>query len=200
MYSRRTGLIVVVAAVVVIIFAAAHAQNAMRSQPTAVAVVNWEKIYTELKEKQAVEADIQSKIDKFNEQQEKRKKNIEELRADIDLYAPDNPTFEKKQEEVDKKVVEYLTWKDYTQRKLNDERIIQIENLYRSITDAVGLVAAENGYDLVLSREGEPSFKDANLQQVLNLIALRKVLWADESVDLTDQVIQRMNNEYENIR
>ncbi len=200
MHRRRTGLMVMIAAVAVIVFAAAHAQNAMRSQPTAVAVVNWERISTELKEKQAIEADIQSTIEKFNEQQEKRKDDIEGLKADLDLYQPDNPNFSKTQQELEKKVIEYRAWSEYQQKKLNDERIIQIENLYRRIVDAASRVASDNGYDIVLQKESEPVFKDVNAQQVLQQIAMRKVLWANDSIDLTDQVIQRMNNEYENMR
>jgi len=122
------------------------------------------------------------------------------LQADLDLLAPGTPAYQQKEDEQSKKAIENTVWGQFEQAKLNKMAGLRIENLYRKALDAVALIAEELGYDVVLAKEAPPKFQYENLQQLLAKISLRKSLYASETIDITDQVIQRMNNEYKNIR
>ena len=63
----------------------------------------------------------------------------------------------------------------------------------------IGRVAKENGYDVVLYKEQEPDFQNVKAEAINQMIQLRKVLWSADDLDLTDQAVTRMNNEYKNM-
>ena len=77
---------------------------------------------------------------------------------------------------------------------------MQIEQLYRKTLDAIGRVAKDSGYDVVLFKEKAPDFTNANAQQISTMIQVRKLLWSSDDIDITQQITQRMNNEFENAR
>jgi len=58
--------------------------------------------------------------------------------------------------------------------------------------------AQANEYDLVLYKEADVNFRNATSGQVDALIALRKVIWSKDSMDMTDSVIAKMNNDFNN--
>jgi hypothetical protein len=49
-----------------------------------------------------------------------------------------------------------------------------------------------------MAKEGAPQFNYENLNQLLTQIGVRKVLYGSPAIDITDQIIQRMNNEFRN--
>jgi hypothetical protein len=60
----------------------------------------------------------------------------------------------------------------------------------------VAQVAKQNGADLVLYKEGAVDFRGAPPEALATQVAVRKVLYSADDLDLTNQVIQFMDNEY----
>jgi Skp family chaperone for outer membrane proteins len=200
MQSKRTSIVIVAATLALIAFAAVHAASALRAEPVAVAVVDVQKVFDMLKEQQAIQADIKTREEKLTKLQQDKEKKIAQLQGDLDLLAPGSNAFTQTQEEIEKALIEIKVWANYEQQKVNRERLIQIENLYRKMADAIGRVAEENGFDMVVYKETEPDFKGVTAQSVSAYIQLRKVIWSRPSLDITDHVIQKLNNEFENVR
>ena len=111
---------------------------------------------------------------------------------------PGTPAFNEKQAQLEQKAIELQAWRGYQNQRLNRERGLQIERLYRNVTDTIGRVAEENGFDIVMFKERPVDFTGAKPEALKTLIQVRKVLWAAEQLDLTDQVIQMMNNDFSN--
>ena len=81
---------------------------------------------------------------------------------------------------------------------MNSEKVLQTGSMYRKLIDAMGKVATENGYDMVIFKEKEIPFNKLKPEALSTYIAMRKVLWVRNDLDITDQVVQRMNNEWRN--
>ncbi|MEX0775432.1 MAG: OmpH family outer membrane protein [Phycisphaeraceae bacterium] len=171
---------------------------AQKARPTAIAVVDVQKVFDSLQEKNQVEADLQSRANALKQEETDRRKKLDDLQKDLEMLAPGTTAHTQKQEDLERQAVELQAWQQFQNQKLQRERSLQIEGLYRKILDAIGRVAKEAGYDLVLFKEGAIDFKNANPQQLAALIQVRKVLWSAPDLDVTDQVTQRMNNEYKN--
>lgn len=197
MRINRVSLTVIAAALFLVALAGAGAGTAMRAQPTAVAVVDLSVLSNQLNERTKIESDLQARQEDLQRQQEERKNQINRLQQDLAVLAPGTSAYQQKEQELQKAVLEFQVWSNFESQRLNRERGIQKENLYRKVLDAVAKVAQANGYDLVLFKEGKPDFNYENLQQLDALIHMRKVLYASESVDITSQVIDRMNNEFQ---
>ena len=177
----------------------ARASGVLSSRPTAVAVVDIQAVFESLKEKMQIEADIKDRLSGLSEQEEQKKKDLQALQSDLDILAPGSPSFLEKQDELERGAINLQSWRNFQNSKLNRERALYIERLYRKMVDAVGQTATDNGFDVVLVKEKPVDFSNAKPEALTTLIQLRKVLWAAEELDLTDQVIQKMNNEFSNM-
>jgi Skp family chaperone for outer membrane proteins len=174
------------------------AAGAVKGRPTALAVVDVQKSFDSLSEKVQVEADLQSAADKIKQEELDRQKDLKQLQEDLGILARNTAAFTQKSDELEKKVVEFQAWRNWQTAKLSRERGVRIEDIYRKLTDAIGRVAKESGYDMVLFKEGPIRFPADKPEQISAMVQVRKVLWAADDLDLTEQVIQKMNNEYKN--
>lgn len=198
MQSKRVTIFVTMIAVVLGSLAVAGATSALRAQPTAVAVADLQGIFNALKEKTAIEAQIKTETEQLQQQEQEKRKAISQMRQDLGVLAPGSDAYKQKENQLKQAAIELQVWTQFQQQQLTSERSIQIESLYRQTVAAIGRIAQDNGYDLVLYTDGaEPDFQYENAQQLAAQIQMRKVLYASNAVNITDQVIQRMNNEYE---
>lgn len=201
MNTKRAWLLVAVLTLsLALVSGFAWAQAAaMKARPVAAAVVDVQKAFDSLAEKVQVEAELQTRADRLKQEEQSRQKKLEELQKDMEMLAAGSPAFAQKEEEIARQLVELQAWRNFQTQKLTRERGLQIEGLYRKIVDSIGRLAKENGYDIVLFKEGPADFRNAKPEQLTALIQVRKVLWASNELDLTDQLVQRMNNEFKNM-
>jgi len=194
--TRRTSFIVAAfAAVVLAAWVGAYAQNTLQAKPTAVAVVDVEQVLNQVKEKTALEAQFRAMGEKFQSEEKQRKAELADMQSALDAL-PEGKDYDKKQEELQKKVLELQVFVQFSQQKLAAERTLQIETLYRKTNQTVEAMAKEAGFDLVLYREAEIKTRGANLQQMMGQLANRKIIYASDEINITDEVITRMNNDF----
>lgn len=193
-------LIVAAAAVLVVstAFVSTFASQMLKGRPTAVAVIDVEKVFNALAEKTQIEADLNSRQEKLVAERQERERELKNIKAELDLLNPSNPGFLKKQEELERKLVDLQVWGQWQTQSMMRENRLQITGLYNKITAACGKVSKGNGYDVVLFKESTTDFSNVKNEELSGVIRSRKVLWAAEDLDITDQVIQAMNNDYKN--
>lgn len=172
----------------------------VRAQPTAVAVVDIEAVFAGLQEKTLLEANMQSQAERVKTEHEQAQNDLRSLQGDLDLLDPAGEAYRRKQAEVQQAVIQFQVTREYHNQRLARTQVGNIEHLYRKTLDAAGRVATDNGYDLVIFKEKAPDFTGANAQQISTQIQVRKLLWSSDRVDLTQQVTQRMNSEFNNAR
>ena len=70
--------------------------------------------------------------------------------------------------------------------------------MFTRVVEAVTRIGKERGYDFILwdDRAIVPPTNPATGAQVWNIIRDRRILFASERVDITEQVLTQMNNEY----
>jgi Skp family chaperone for outer membrane proteins len=176
--------------------ARAQAPAAARTKSTVIAVVDVKKVLDNIKENVQVQAEVQSLVDGLEADAASRQKELKKMQEDLQLLPPDGAEYSRREADLEQKVVYFKAWREFEQRKLDHERTLRWELLYKRMLDAVGRVAQQNGADLVLYKEAVPDFRNAEPRQVSEAIQLRKVLWAGDDLDLTSQVVQMMDNDY----
>jgi len=196
--TRKMWIVVAGLALGLCWFAGAKANHYLAGKPTAVAVVDVQRAFDSLQEKDQIEADLRAEAERLKVDEENKKKSIRELQADLEILAQGAPAWKQKKAALDTALIELQVWRSFETNKLNRERGVQIENLYRKVVDAIGRVAKDNGYDVVLFKEKPVEFKGAKPEQIPTLIQVRKVLWSADELDLTDLVIQQMNAQFRN--
>ncbi len=82
-------------------------------------------------------------------------------------------------------------------REIERQLAKSLRAIFDDIRNAIGEVAEEKGMDVVLAADQLPEDAPATTTQARQQIILQKVLYWRPSVDLTDDVIVRLNADYE---
>ena len=172
------------------------AQDSGRS--TRVAVCDVQQIFENLKEKVQIEADLQAMAEQLKEEEQQRGGMLRDLQHDLDLLIRDSEDYNGKIGEIERAAMELQVFRGLITQRINRERALKTGYLYRKMLDAIGSVAKESAYDLVLFKERPANFRDTKREAINTAITLRKVLWAANELDLTEQVITKMNNTFMN--
>jgi len=172
--------------------------QANKKPGTPVAVVDIEKVFNELQERGAVEASIQSKIAELQKWEQEKRKEIAALQSDLELMKAGTDAYDQTREKLRKALIELRVELEVGQRQVEQEKALQLEGLYLKMIDTVGQVAQQQGFELVMFKDNTPPMRGANQQQIAALIQVRKCLYAADHLDLTDQVKQKMNNDFNN--
>lgn len=195
--QSMTVTLAVCLTVMLVSIATLQGQQNPGSAPS-VAVVAVEQVFNNLAERRAIEAEINAELEELQQEQQERRTEIRDLENDLNLLDPEGDAARDVQEQLESKLVEYEVWQQMSSRKMESERAIRIASIYRKMMDAIEQVAQREGHDIVLFKEQTPEFRGAqDQQQIAAMIQSRKLLYSADELDISDRVLQRMNNEFE---
>lgn len=163
-----------------------------------VAVVDVEKVFNGLKEKLSFEADFKDRLKKVQDEREKREKELRDLDDKLKLADASSPDYRQHQDELERKTLEFEAWGRFQRNTGARESRLQTVEFYDKIQKAIGKMAQAQGYDLVLFKESADLSGMARVEDPSGLIRGRKVLYAAGDLEITDGLIQSMNNEWQN--
>ena len=201
--TRKTIFALTLTASLVVAGAVATGQVALLSaEPTAVAVVDWTRVMRGLEERAAIEQRFQSKLQELRDEGQQRQERIQrlqqELQGPLGQAAED---FHEKQAELQEAAMEHEVWAQFQQRQVQVEMAREVDRMYRKMLDMVDEIAQDIGYDIVMNYQAEPQFRldgSTSAPQALEQqIRMRSVIYAAETADITEQVVQRMNTAFE---
>lgn len=86
--------------------------------------------------------------------------------------------------------------KQYSEKVLGEMQGEMLRELYLKIDEAAGRLAKQNGYQLVLASDEKVNIPQGAPGEVLRAIALKRMLYVDQSLDITQEIVALMNNEY----
>jgi len=167
------------------------------AQPTAVATVDIVKVIDNMKERVVREAELE-------ENKNTRQAQLQEVASKIDLLKADLEAGTRGTDEYKDKIRQAMEIQAvYEARGKALNQILSIDRgnvtreMYEKITDAVSRIAEREGYDSVIFDDSLfPINDDIPYQDVFRSIISRSVIYCSDSVDITDQVVTLMNNEF----
>lgn len=164
-----------------------------------IAVVNLMKILKSTDEGAKWNVHISDLQRVMDEETKARKDDLkrleEEIKKEADAAKKDSMT-----DELLRKSLLSEEWLKLKKTELDRERSLHWQSLYRSLRAEVKTIATQNGIDLVLFDDGmdELSIDDRANQsresQAFAQMLSVHVIFASDKIDITDQVITRMNN------
>ena len=169
--------------------------------PTVVATLDINRVREGLSERVDAQAGLMARTQDIEAENNDRIRKIEEIQAELaDVVDP--AARETLEEELDLHLVQVAAWRNYIKQQLDIEKSLLLQDLYRKITQAVGELAEVEGIGLVLINDANrmvETVSDANVareMQVRQQISTRRIIYAAPTIDITEQLIVRMNNTY----
>lgn len=162
--------------------------------PTTIAVVDMVKVFDNLREKIHVEESLADLVYAVKFEDKKWAEKVRAYELDLQLLEKGSLPYLTKQHEIDKAKINWKVDLASAQAALNRKRGERMKELYNKMAEVCGRVADEQGFDMILFKEPDPNYE--NFRSVGDLAGSRMVLRANESVDLTEQVIRLLNREF----
>jgi Skp family chaperone for outer membrane proteins len=171
---------------------------AARASATAVAIVDLERVMMGLKEKEKREGEMKDRIVAFQGTMDDLKKQLDGLSKQLELTPKENVA---QVREIKQKQIELAAQAEARKQAL--QTLISLEtgeilrSMYMKINGAVDRIAEKDGWDMVLLDNRSIKIPETVTDREINfIIQSRTVLHAANSVDITDDVITLMNNEF----
>ena len=181
----------------------AVAMRSMMAQPTAVAVIRLPDLLNELQQRADAEIELREMATSLDEQDQGKRAELEALRDRLEALPEENRgEIQSLSEDLRLKLLRYEGWRRFELDRLDVEKSLRLRDLYRSVQAAVEQYADANGYDVVLVDDHEaelslnPQANASRENQIRQQMLSRRVLHANSAVDITDDLVRQMNNEY----
>jgi len=166
--------------------------------PARVAVVDLVKVIERLNERSDWEVQIAALGKKIQEEFASRRKAIEDMAKQMEQAADaernsirDRVAFEQ---------LQFEQWEQIKKIEVDRERALMWQSMYRNVRSESQKLADAEGYDIILVNDGvgeiqlQRESKTPLEAQAQEQIVRRRVLYAAKTVDVTDQLVVRMNN------
>lgn len=176
---------------------ASDANPSSVAAPSSIAIVDVEKALNQLTELADLNKNLADRVAVRQKNLDDLKSQIEDLNGKLELLADND---EENRRELRAKIYELTETANARakvyQSLINIEKGEIIRPLYLKLVDAINETAQRNGYDLVLFDDRTikvPNDTDANVNVT---IQQKRILYASDAIDITDQIISLMNNKY----
>ena len=126
-------------------------------------------------------------------EEERLSKEIQALAAGLKALKPDSSDYLARYRELLQKQGELKALQEFNPRQRMLREMRWTQDLYKEILRITKELAAEKGLDLVLGAD-EPTFPIQRYDELMMTLSTHKVLYSDGCVDLTNEVVARLDN------
>jgi len=163
----------------------------------SIAVVDVERVYSSLDELGQRNTDLQAQAQSLQAKIDEQAEKIEGLRNQIQALGEGSIS---KRRELEIQLFEQTGLlqgrQQAFQQKLNLEEGVLVRQMYAKIVSAVEEVGQRDGYNVVLFDTRRITLPKGGVDAVNAAILSKSLLYVDNKVDITDEVITKMNNDF----
>jgi len=175
--------------------------KAMQGRPTAIAVVDANKVLNSLEETNQIQADLKTATERVQAELQQKKIEVKQLEEDLGLLSPGTDAYKEKFEQFQLESIKLSAWVQFQEARLSREGVVRNASVNKKLLEDIEKVGNENGFDMVFLKGQRIQLRQPRNNKDKGAIAeVRIVLWSKSDLDLTDQVTLRMNNEWKNSR
>lgn len=124
-----------------------------------------------------------------------KEKDIQDKQNLLEGLKEGTVDYEKVLKDILKMTIERKAWQQYEEAAMRRDHLRRTREMYEDILKTIATVARRRGVQVVLYSNRE-SMETRDIQELLQFIERRKVLYADASVDITEEVLGRVNRTY----
>ncbi len=171
------------------------------SQPTRVAVVNIPVISEKYQKTTDLEVRFEAIRRELNNQRDAMREKIERLQRTLrEELKPGTDAFIQRQKELIMSEAELQWFVESESIKVEKGLADALRGIYNDIQSTVREVAEDSGIDIVLSSDRLPKSSPESSAQMRQQILLQKVVYFSPRLDITNEVVTRLNARYQSLK
>ena len=167
------------------------------SNPTVTVTINFETLFASLEERVFEESKVQPIIEDMNAEIEQRRQEITEYEQEFELYEAGSPKWQELLQDQQLKVLEYQAQVEYSKSRKARELSKGTRRVYMNIRESAAKLAGQNGWDYVVVNDAAITLPEADNVDIGLEISSRRILYANDALDVTDLLISYMNGNFD---
>lgn len=164
--------------------------------PAIVATVDLEQVFNNLDEREAADAELQELAERLQRQGDERSDEIDRLREDLEIYAEGTEEHQEMLTELAKTSHDYRAFVEFGRMRIDASKAVTLRQIYTSIKQSVRREAEAKGYDVVFVNDSLSPLPTADEEETSRQISARRMLYSSPQLDITQDIIDRMNAEF----
>jgi Skp family chaperone for outer membrane proteins len=169
--------------------------------PIHIGVVNPSRVFHNLTEMTDLRKKEAGELAQLRDQEQARKKDLQDMVDRRDKFTKQGTDdYQKQTRQIMEKTLEDRNWADFQQAQLTMDNKQHMLDMFAKVEAAVGEIAKDRRLDLVVADQGldltADDLEKLSADQVNQLLHQRNVIYATKSIDITDDVTARLNNNY----
>ncbi len=165
--------------------------------PCCVAIVDFVRIFNECAQIKDLNDVLRKQEVDVQTEAKQRQKVIEDKQVELSAFKPGSPDYHTRRRDLIRLGTEANIWLKVAEQDLEAQKFDWTKVVYESAARAVADLSRERGFQVVLQYKAfSPDETDQTLASIRRMIQDRAVVHADPSIDVTDEIIKRLNSEY----
>ncbi len=186
--------LVLAAAFIVFAGYQAMAVRAIRQmQPAIIATVDLHRVMTQTQERSMLDAEVRKIVSDFEKQGKDMMTQLREKEEELELLAEGSEKYQQMLEALAMETNEYAGFTEWARRRIEAESAMRLRRLYTSVKSNIAAEAAEKGYDIVFVNDALGELRAGDEAEVTMQISARRMLYSSPRLDITADVIARMD-------
>lgn len=173
----------------------AGAQNGS-SATGRIAVVDIPKLLEQMEERPVKENNLKTFIEEQNKQLKALGERLERALGDLELEVKGSQAHRRKSEEVARLRVDLEIQGRWSDQLIDRRRAEMFADLFEKMQSGTAHVAAQLGYDMVMSSDATGAVPRDSEPQIRGMIGSRRIMYVSPSIDITDAVVRYLNNQW----
>ncbi|MCG3137588.1 MAG: hypothetical protein HJJLKODD_01435 [Phycisphaerae bacterium] len=171
--------------------------NSAASAPARVGVVNMTLVFDKLQIIQDLEKIFTQERDKVKAEAEARNNKIKELQTELEsgAFAKESADYQQREAALEQLQMEGKLWLTREERRIRDAHKKWFEEVYKRVSKSCQDIAENNGVDLMIA-DNPIEFNVPDSNALVSQILQKKVVYASPRVDLTADVMSRVDADY----
>lgn len=195
---KASRLLLPVAAVIVagaLLLNDSAAQPAARAPATRVGLCDILDVLTNCRRAQDQKAAVKKDARRIEVEGEARQKKLKEKNEALQNLNPNSAAARKLVAELEQEIYQFDSWQKWQKGRMVRLQHDYMKQAYADLRKAVAKVAKARGIQMVLTiHREEPRTKTPT--EMMRMMEFKKVVWHDESVDITEATLAQMNKDY----
>jgi Skp family chaperone for outer membrane proteins len=175
----------------------APAAPTARSGANPIAVLDLVRIFAECDQIKDLNEVIRRRSEATAAEAAQRKKVIDDKREQLTAFQPGSPDYSARRKDLMRLNVEANVWLKTSEDEVENQKFDWTRVIYEKAVKAATELAQQRGIGAVIQRvEFKPDEIESNVQALRRMIQERTVIYNAPELDITDDIIRRLNSEY----
>jgi len=198
MNIRRNWPIVALALALVTLigYQAAAIRHLEQLKPAVVATVDLERVFNRIDERQEADTELTELANDLQKNIDAKVRRINALEEELEVYEQGSDKHQETLEELSLLSLEYQADVEWSRQMIEFQRAVNLRRIYSSIREFMETEANERGIDIVFVDDTVVELPPGDEEETTRQISARRMLYTNPAIDITDEVIQRMNAEF----